>query len=67
MVYSFFLHKISKAPDVEYSPMINIPRKHFGLRGEAAGAFASAGIDVNMVPFADEIDLKRCCLKIRGF
>lgn len=58
VVYSLFLQTLSKSPTIRYAPVLNIPRKHFGLRGEAPGAFSSAGIDINSVTFVDEIDLK---------
>uniref|UniRef100_A0A7S2TLT5 DHHA2 domain-containing protein n=1 Tax=Lotharella oceanica TaxID=641309 RepID=A0A7S2TLT5_9EUKA len=59
VVYSFFLQTLSKSPDIRFSPLINIPRQHFPLRGEAADAFSSAGVDVSLVPFEDEVDLKK--------
>mmetsp|Transcript_5407 Transcript_5407/g.9739 ORF Transcript_5407/g.9739 Transcript_5407/m.9739 type:complete len:399 (-) Transcript_5407:117-1313(-) len=59
VVYSFFLQTLSKSSDVHFSPLFNIPRQHFALRGEAAGAFSSAGVDVSLVPFQDELDLKK--------
>mmetsp|Transcript_18718 Transcript_18718/g.29741 ORF Transcript_18718/g.29741 Transcript_18718/m.29741 type:complete len:394 (-) Transcript_18718:86-1267(-) len=63
VVYSFFLQSVSKVDDATFSPLINIPRKHFGLRGEAAGTFAGAGIDANMLPFVDDLDLRTLCEK----
>ncbi|GAB5360327.1 hypothetical protein AAMO2058_000617900 [Amorphochlora amoebiformis] len=61
VVYSFFLQvrALSKGSRCRYSPLINIPRKHFRLRGDASEAFAQANIDVDSIPFLDDVDLKQ--------
>lgn len=57
VVLACALQTESKCEAATVSPLINIPRSQFALRGEAPGVFADAGVDVDSLVFRDEVDV----------
>jgi exopolyphosphatase len=58
LLYGYFADQVLPRRDQSiYLPLINIPRADFKLRTEAVYLFAEAGVDLDNLVFADEIDL----------
>jgi inorganic pyrophosphatase/exopolyphosphatase len=56
VVYAFHLHCQSRpSSSIVVAPLLNCRRAAFRLRGEAPLVFAAAGIDVDALPFLDDV------------
>ncbi len=58
LMYAFFKAVQNAGDGVQYVPVAAIPRNDFKLRTEAVFLFSQAGIDVDSLFFADDIDPK---------
>jgi exopolyphosphatase len=57
VAYAWYLNLNDSS--VNAFPLINIPRADFKLRTEAVFLFKEAGIDIDLLLFAEDVDLKR--------